>query len=254
MSALGRFAAVRAGAPSTGWPRLWPSRCLICAEPCADDVRDLMDHCLPVAADLDLCRACRDALPRNRSACARCALPLPIAAAACGHCLRRPPAQAATFAAFVYAPPLDRLLPRMKFHHDLAAGRLLAALMAQALAEVERPQALIALPLHRLRLRARGYDQALELAKPLARSLHLPLLRDTLHRHRDTAPQSRLDAAERRRNLRDAFVVAPRAFLPAHVALIDDVMTTGASVHSAATALLRAGVARVDVWVCARVK
>src|SRR3546814_11013816 len=112
---------------------------------------------------------------------------------ACGACLRKPPPVQATRAAFVYAAPLDRLLPRFKFHHDLAAGRLLSQLMAKALADAGRPQALIAVPLHRARLRTRGYDQALELAKPPARVLHLPLLPDTLRRVRATAPQSDRD-------------------------------------------------------------
>jgi ComF family protein len=171
----------------------------------------------------------------------------------CGQCLRRPPPQAQARAAFVYGYPLDRLLPRAKFHGDLASTRLLAALMASELAGAERPQALVPLPLHTGRLRQRGYDQALELARPLARRIDLPLRDDLLRRVRATAAQSRLDAAARRRNLRGAFCVREDCELPAHIALVDDVMTTGATVHAAASALLRAGVGRVDVWVCARV-
>jgi ComF family protein len=163
---------------------------------------------------------------------------------------------------------VDRLLPRLKFHDDLAAGRLLAELMAEALAapcerpldgSATRPDALIPLPLHSRRLRARGYDQALELARPLSRTLEIPLRADVLHRVRDTAPQSRLDAVARRKNLRGAFAANVGAIAHAstplrHVALIDDVMTTGATLHAAADALRRAGIARVDAWVCARVK
>lgn len=179
-------------------------------------------------------------------------MPTAIATEACGACLRRPPPQALTRAAFVYRPPLDRLLPRAKFHGDLASARVLARLMARELADAERPQALVPVPLHRDRLRRRGYDQALELARPLARALALPLRDDLLHRVRATAPQSRLASPQRRRNLRGAFAVRA-AELPSHIALVDDVMTTGATVEAAATALRRAGVARVDVWVCARV-
>jgi ComF family protein len=224
---------------------LWPASCLVCREPAEPGGRDL-------------CPACTDALPWNRSACAACGLPLPVPAAACGACLRRPPPLSATRAVFRYAAPLDRLLPRLKFHGDLAAGRLCAGLMAEALAgplaDGPRPQALIPLPLHRDRLRARGFDQALELARPLGRALALPVTDDLLRRVRDTAPQSRLDAPARRRNLRGAFALAPGATPPAHVVLIDDVMTTGATLHAAADALLRAGALRVDAWVCARVK
>ena len=169
----------------------------------------------------------------------------------CAACLQRPPPLDATWAAFLYAAPLDRLLPRYKFHGDLAAGRLLAQLMAQAWSGDVRPQALVPVPLHQARLRRRGYDQALELARPLATALDLPLRCDLLQRVRATAAQSQLDAASRRRNLRGAFRAGGRD-LPAHVALVDDVMTTGATVHAAAEALRRAGVARVDAWVCAR--
>ncbi len=259
-------------------PALWPAHCLVCREPCPAD-----------GSAADLCPTCRDALPWNHSACARCALPMPVPTAACGRCLRHPPPLAAVHAAFVYGPPLDRLLPRLKFHDDLAAGRLLASLMAASLvgrgaadaaAEASQPgfevslaaswpHAVIPLPLHRRRLRQRGYDQALELARPLARALALPLRTDLLQRVRETAPQSRLDAPARRKNLRGAFVATSAAASPvwrgnaasaksalpplSHVVLIDDVMTTGATLHAAAAALRRAGIARVDAWVCARV-
>lgn len=228
---------------------LCPPRCLVCRE--------------PGAAQRDLCRDCTDALPWNRSACGRCAIPLPALpsgdgnanadAPLCGACLQRAPPLDAVHAAFVYAFPLDRLLPRFKFHRDLAAGRLLAQGMAEAFRTLPRPDALIPIPLHRARLRARGYDQALELAKPLSQALGIPLHERALSRIRHTSPQSELDARGRRRNLRGAFAVDARAALPAHVVLIDDVMTTGATLHAAAVALRRAGAMRVEAWVCARV-
>jgi len=217
---------------------LLPPRCLLCAA--------------PGDAGLDLCGACRSALPWNRTACARCGLPLTLAAPACGHCLRAPPPFAATVAPWVYAFPLDRLLPRLKFHGDLAAGALVATLWAEALRSAPPPQALVPVPLHRDRLRERGYDQALELARPLARGLGVPLRADALRRTRATSAQSALAAGARRRNVRGAFAVGGRA-LPAHVALVDDVMTTGATLGECARVLRAAGVARVDVWVVARV-
>ena len=218
---------------------LWPPRCLLCGAP-GDGGRDL-------------CAACAGALPWNGRACARCALPLPAPAPACGRCLAAPPPVHATCAAFLYGFPLDRLLPRLKFHQGLAAGRLLAQLAADACARAPRPDAIVPVPLHRDRLRQRGYDQALELARPVAQALGLPLREDLLRRRKATAPQSRLDAAARRRNLKGAFEVVARSPPPQHVALFDDVMTTGATVHAAARALRCAGVQRVDAWVCARV-
>ncbi len=222
-----------------------PPRCLVCGE--------------RGAGGRDLCAACTASLPWNRIACATCAVPLPAAcatpsaAAHCGACLRRPPPLHAAHAAFVYASPLDQLLPRFKFHRDLAAGRLLSQAMATAFAALPRPVALMPVALHRVRLRSRGYDQALELARLLAPPLGLPVRDDLLRRLRDTAPQSTLDARHRHRNLHGAFGVREGIAVPAHVALVDDVMTTGATLHAAARALRRAGVERVDAWVCARV-
>ena len=226
------------GRPAAPVSWLFALRCLVCGEAGADG--------------RDLCAACRAALPWQGPACRRCALPLPHPGT-CGGCLHRPPPLAAAHAAFDYAFPLDRLLPRLKFHADFAAGRVLAQCMAERFTALPRPDAIVSVPLHRARLRRRGYDQALELAALLARALGLPLLEGALHRRKTTTAQSRLDAKARRRNLRDAFLVASRAALPAHVALVDDVMTTGATLHAAALALRRAGVQRVDAWVCARV-
>ncbi|MGV8923772.1 MAG: ComF family protein [Thermomonas sp.] len=200
----------------------------------------------------DLCRACHAALPWQGPACLRCALPLP-SPGICGACLQHPPPLTETHAVFDYAFPLDRLLPRLKFHRDFASGRVLAQAMADHCAQLTRPDALLPLPLHRERLRRRGYDQALELARPLAQSLDLPLADRLLERSKSTSAQSRLDAAARARNLRGAFRVVAGASMPTHIVLVDDVMTTGATLHAAARSLLAGGAQRVDAWVCARV-
>ncbi|MGH8041931.1 MAG: ComF family protein [Rudaea sp.] len=202
----------------------------------------------------DLCIACAADLARNRVCCPRCALPLDAPAPMCGECLQREPLFAAAFAPFVYAPPLDSLLTRLKFGRSLAAGRVLSELWIDAVrtASPALPQALIPVPLHPQRLRERGYNQALELARPLARALALPLRAEGLRRVRATSAQSNLDAAARRRNLRGAFVAAEETALPAHVAILDDVMTTGTTLRECARTLVRAGIARVDVWALAR--
>lgn len=200
----------------------------------------------------DLCRACHAALPWQGPACLRCALPLPHPGT-CGACLQHPSPLTETHAVFDYAFPLDRLLPRLKFHRDFASGRVLAQAMADHCVHLGQPDALLPVPLHRGRLRRRGYDQALELARPLTRALKLSLLDGVLERSKSTCAQSRLDADARKRNLRGAFRVVVDQPLPAHIVLVDDVMTTGATLHAAACALLAAGAKRVDAWICARV-
>ncbi len=219
-------------------PWVFALRCVVCGE--------------AGAQGRDLCAPCHAALPWQGPACPRCALPMALPET-CGACLQRPPPLTEAHAAFHYAFPLDRLLPRLKFHRDLAAGRVLARAMAEHCASLSRPDAVLPVPLHHARLRQRGYDQAVELAAPLARALRLPLLDRALLRRKTTTAQSRLDAGARQRNLRGAFDVTGAQALPPHVVLVDDVMTTGATLHAAAHALLAAGVQRVDAWVCARV-
>lgn len=227
-----------------------------------DGVRRAADALLPrrclacdagAGAHADLCAACLAGLPWIDVACLRCGVPLPAPSDACGACLARAPPVAATRACLLYAAPVDGLLPRLKFAGDLACARTLGTLMAQRLRDAPRPDVLVPVPLHAARLRSRGFDQALELARPLARALGVPLDAGLLRRTRATAAQSRLDKPARSRNVRGAFAVARTQALPARVALVDDVMTTGATVHAAARALRRAGVGHVEAWVCARV-
>jgi ComF family protein len=220
---------------------LLPPRCLLCA-----------GAGMP---GRDLCAGCLADLPRNTSCCARCALPLPNPAERCGVCLKREPPFAKAWAPFRYTHPLDLLEARFKFHRDLAAGRLLAELMVEAARQQlddRLPDCLLCVPLHRKRLRERGYNQALELAKPLASALQIPLDASALIRVRSTSAQTGLDARARRRNLHAAFALEADADLPAHVAIVDDVMTTGTTLRECARVLLRSGVERVDVWALAR--
>ncbi|MDW2979998.1 ComF family protein [Rhodanobacter sp. KK11] len=220
------------------WRWLLPWRCLLCGARGADGI--------------DLCADCAAELPRNRSCCARCALPLAAPAALCGECQRRAPPWDAAWAPFRYGWPLDRLESRYKFSADLAAGRVLSRLWQSEPCPLRLPQLLLAVPLHRSRLRRRGYNQALELARPLAHALGVPLHRDALQRRRSTAAQTELDAVARRRNVHGAFALREGVVLPAHVAILDDVMTTGATLAECARVLRRAGVQRVDVWALAR--
>ncbi|NQD35399.1 ComF family protein [Permianibacter sp. IMCC34836] len=232
----------------------------------------------PVGDTAGLCAVCRADLPWLGHACRRCALPLPIAAGAlCGPCLRRPSPVDRSLCALRYQAPVGGLVSAFKFHRDLAAGAALADLLAQTVLDqtgisqtvfrqtpmthadtdtgtdtraFSLPDAIVPVPLHPRRLRQRGYNQAAELAKPLARLLARPLLSHAVERCLDTADQIGLSALQRRRNLRKAFAV--RAPLPAHVAIVDDVLTTGATVLTLAKCLRAAGVSEITVWCLAR--
>lgn len=223
-------------APLRRW--LLPLRCLLCGASGQED--------------MDLCRDCAAELPRNRSCCARCALPLAIPAELCGRCQRRAPPWDAAWMPFRYAWPLDRLETRFKFGRNLAAGRVLVTAWQREPMPVALPEMILPVPLHRRRLRQRGYNQALELARPLARSIGVELSHGLLRRERDTSAQTELDARSRRRNVRGAFSLMADASLPGHVAVLDDVMTTGATLAECARVLKKAGVQRVDVWALAR--
>jgi ComF family protein len=125
-------------------------------------------------------------------------------------------------------------------------------LWGESQAPRDLPGAIVPVPLHPSRLRKRGYNQALELAKPLAKRLGIPVSREVLHRTRATHAQTELTAIQRRRNVRGAFAVNIDGNAPEHVAVLDDVFTTGATLAECACVLKRAGVQRVDVWALAR--
>lgn len=201
--------------------------------------------CRGTAAGL-LCAACADELPRLAPPlCPRCALPSP-GGAACGRCLAHPPRYDATVAALAYVFPADALVHALKFRGELALAPLLAALLAPRIAS--DVDFVVPVPLSRPRLKARGYNQAVEIARHLGRGR---LLVSACERSRDTAPQLELPFAERQRNVRGCFVCLQR-FRGATVAVVDDVMTTGATLDEMAKTLKEAGAARVVNWVVAR--
>lgn len=213
-------------------------------------------HCLLCGArgsrSRDLCADCERELPMNAACCDVCALPLPPpgrghGARVCGRCLRKRPAYRRAHAVFVYAPPLDYLVRRFKFDGRLECGRLLGRLLAERGAALPA-DCLLPVPLHDGRLRERGFNQALVLARAIGRARSIRLAPGLAVRARATPVQTALNAAERRRNVRGAFVLrdSPRGL---RVAIVDDVLTTGATVDELARVLLRAG-AR-DVQVCA---
>lgn len=221
------------------------TQCLLCLKPGAP-------------TGLGLCDGCHGDLPWQGSHCRQCALPLP-ADARCGHCQTQPPAFAQTVSPFLYRFPVDSLIPAFKYHDQLTYGRMLANLLLDAVrhhyAEHNQalPDLLLPMPLHRTRLARRGYNQALELARPLAKSLNIPLDYNNIVRTRSTRPQQGLDAQARRQNLLGAFRCRnPVSLQDRHMALVDDVMTTGTTADEASRTLLNAGAASVSIWCVAR--
>ena len=201
-------------------------------------------------------RLCSDCCPSEAATrCPGCGLRLTVAGAPCGACLAHPLPLRHCHCAVDYAPPWDHLIVQFKYHGavDLADAlslRLADALPTGAAAAVDL---VLPMPLSRERLAERGYNQAWELARRVARRHRLKANALALQRplHRD--PQAGLDRAERRRNLRGVFAVPqPRQVAGSHVALVDDVMTTGATLAEAAQALLDAGAASIQAWVLAR--
>lgn len=196
-----------------------------------------------------LCAPCLGDLPQLPTPrCPRCALPSP-GGALCGRCLAHPPRYDATVAALVYAFPTDVLVQALKYRGELALAPLLGGLLAAALPADPGVDFALPLPLSARRLRERGYNQAMEIARALPGVARLAP--DLCARVRDTPAQSDLPWADRARNVRNAFH-CERALDGLSVAVIDDVMTTGATLDAVAAALKRAGAARVVNWVVAR--
>lgn len=220
---------------------LLPPVCLLCGATGADG--------------RDLCAGCAADLPRNLAACPVCALPLTAGQPGpCDACRTRPPDYDRAFAPFRYRHPVDFLIRRLKFSGRLSHAHLLGDLFADALAERGEPwpDCIIPVPLHPRRLRERGFNQALELARPAAARFQIPLLAEGLRRVRYTTPQTRLDARARQTNPLGAFTLSQP--LPGRrVALLDDVMTTSSTVAECARVLRAGGIADIEIWIISRV-
>lgn len=207
--------------------------------------------CRGAAGNGLLCAACDADLPRlDRALCPRCALASP-AGAICGRCLARPPHFDATVAALAYRFPADVLVHAFKFRGELALARLLAGLLAARIGREQRVDYVVPVPISAARLRERGYNQALEIARHVGSATAARLAPELCERVRETPAQTDLPWAERAKNVRGAFRV-PRPLQGAAVAVLDDVMTTGATLDEIAATLKRAGAAHVAGWVVAR--
>ncbi len=227
-----------AAALAGGFRRALPQSCAFCVAPCGSAL---------------VCAACRSALPCILGPCPTCALPSPLGSL-CGACRVRPPPFAAAYSAFEYAFPLDRLLQSFKYGGQLAHAEFFAGALAERVAqrgdETPWPDAIVALPLAPSRQRERGFDQAAEIARRVAAITGVPL-QGGLRRTRDAPAQASLPWKERAGNVRGAFAADP-TLAGRRVAIVDDVMTTGATLASAAHAALRAGARAVEAWAVAR--
>ena len=199
-----------------------------------------------------LCARCVDALPRITHGCARCAIPLASHAVYCGACMKRSRhAFDDALAVFEYGFPVDRMVQRFKYAGDLALGRWLAESLADAASRYPRPDVLVAPPLATRSLRRRGFNQALVLARRVARSLGVRCELAAIAKIRETLPQQGLDRRERLANLRGAFDCTLR-LEGEHVVIVDDVITTGATADTLAGLLRAHGAGRVSAWAVAR--
>lgn len=205
-----------------------------------------------------ICIACEEDLPWLSEYCMHCALPLPMAGLTCAQCSRRAPAFEQVVAPWYYGFPVDTLISRFKHNRQWPLGRLMAEMLSLDLRHrfadgLARPSLLLPVPLAKRRQRERGFNQAGMLAKWLAKALAIDCNERLLRRTRETPAQQSLDAKARRRNLQQAFAVVDEGALHGlHVAVVDDVLTTGATAQSIAALLRGAGARRVDVYCLAR--
>lgn len=197
------------------------------------------------------CAACDRALPYLETAhCPSCALPTPTGEV-CGQCLKRPPLLARTTAVFGYAFPLDKLVQALKYREQLALAHAFAEELARRIDRTDLPDCIIPMPLHPAKLRKRGFNQSQLLAAGVARGLGLELLPHACRRVRDTPSQSALPWKERKKNMREAFC-CDLDLTGKRVALVDDVLTTGASLNALAEAAQKRGAVEISAWVVAR--
>jgi len=214
-----------------------------------------------------LCDYCRSRLPWLERRCRQCgiSLPLEIRSSNCGRCLLHPPPFTLCYGLFDYVAPVSGLIAEFKYRRNFASGRVLAQQLTEAFLCYYRnkqtdknvsglPALLVPVPLHENRLRARGFNQALWLARILSRYSGIPVAQELVMRTRDTPSQSQLTSRQRAANLRGAFrlTAEPTGIELGHIAIIDDVVTTTTTVREVTNALFKAGAGRVDVWSLAR--
>lgn len=223
---------------------LLPSACVLCSNPIKDD--------------LDLCALCQAELPWIETPCQQCALPLPnhVTSQRCGTCLHHTAPYEKIISLFSYEDPVNQFITRLKFQHQLVYARLLSQLFLKKFSatylQQEKPACIIPIPLHYKRLRERGFNQAVEIAKPIAKKLKIPLDLRSWSRIKATQAQTELSAKDRAHNIKNAFVLHKKTFNAKYVVVFDDVITTGHTVTEFCSLLRENGVEKIEVWCCAR--
>jgi len=212
----------------------------------------------PTSNNYLLCSGCESELPKNTAHCVICAVPFPLPqmtenTLVCGKCQKVPPHYTTSLIPHIYASPLKQLISQLKFQGNLTVTPLLAENFIHSIKyrKNNRPECIIPVPLHPQRLRERGFNQALELARIIAKQLDIPLDYSLCQRNKATPFQSGLSAKQRKLNLKNAFVVTKQQPYK-HVAIFDDVVTTGTTVNELAKQLKESGVETIEIWAIAR--
>jgi len=207
-------------------------------------------------AHIAICEPCHKQLITINNCCTQCALPLPDSAEnnICGQCLNKPPYFDHSFSLYNYETPVKQLISGLKFQKKLSLAHLFGTLLGEAIQHTNRcdlPDCIAPVPLSSKRLKNRGYNQSIEIARPVSKLLSIPLAYNLFKRVRHSPPQSSLNLKSRQHNVRNAFTINEKK-LPRHIAIIDDVMTTGATSNELARILKKEGVEKVEIWSVAR--
>jgi len=223
-----------------------PSRCLLC-------------H-LPSQGAL-LCHDCHDAVMHHRPCCQHCGCGLNQDQEVCGECLRHRVEFTQLHAIASYQAPFPALIKQLKYHQRLLYADLLGQLLAESVSarytiqDLQRIDYIMPVPLHPQKQRKRGFNQAQVISQALSQHLPLTQLNNVITRNKTTTPQEGLTRPQRQRNLKNAFSIHPHNPIDLtgkYIVLIDDVVTTGATMNSLCDCLLKAHVARIDVWCICR--
>ena len=221
---------------------LWPRLCVLCGQLSRNNI--------------NICHDCEKELPTVLTCCRQCASTLPPSTSLdlCGKCIQNPPPFDTTIALYHYHHPIKQMLAALKFNSQLHYAQLMGQLLLKRIKEGYQhhklPACIVPMPIHYRRLRQRGFNQAVEIARPIVKALKIPMALNHCRRIRDTPPQRLTPAKLRQYNVKNAFRVKP--FNIDHIAVIDDVITTGATATELCRQLRASGVKRIDLWCCAR--